>query len=375
VSWRIAFAVHDARPGGGQDRYALELVNGLSARHHVTLFARTATGLAQGVHLVRIETPNRPGLLRAGFFAARVARMIHRSSYDIVHTIGGAVPGASVITAQFCQAAWRVAQRRWPPEFQGRAERLYRVAETLVAARNERRAATSGALRALIAVSRSTRTEWLDAYGAAPRVRPVIPNAVDAARFALPAETRATVRRALEIPDGATVALIVGALVRKGIATAIEALAGLDANVYLVAVGAGPHDRIRAFAARHGVTARLRLLPPAPDVERYFAAADAFLFPTRYEPFGMVIAEAWAAGLPVVCAAAAGALEWARDGHEALIVADPADAPSFATALRQVREDPALATRLAEGGRALARQFTWDRVVRETEEAYRGALA
>jgi len=122
------------------------------------------------------------------------------------------------------------------------------------------------------------------------------------------------------------------------------------------------------------VADRLHLVQPTRDVHRYYHTADAFVFPTRYEPFGMVIVEAWAAGLPVISSACAGALEWSCDGETALHVASATDADAFARGARQLMDDRALAERLSTGGRALVSQFSWERVVRETERVYRTIL-
>lgn len=371
MTLRIAFAVHDARPGGGQDRYALELVNRLSANHQVTLLARSADGLASPVTFHKIDTPNRPGPLRATVFARKVRRVLAGGAWDIVHTIGGAYPGATVITAQYCQAGWQEASRRWPSSLTRPAERAYRALETHLALRHERRAATHPALLAMIGVSQRTLGEWKAAYGANPRKTAVIPNAVDIGRFQPgDAGDRTTLKAELRIPDSAPLLLLVGALVRKGIETALQSLVHLGSESHLLAIGAGPHSRIRSLASRLGVADRLRIRSPVSDIERYYRGCDLFLFPTRYEPFGMVIAEAWAAGLPVVCAGTAGALEWAKDGRDVLNVDDPTDAEGFADAARRILTDRDLASRLASAGRELAVNLSWERVVRETEAVY-----
>ncbi len=372
---RIAFAVHDARPGGGQDRYALELVNGLAQRHDVTLFACSASGLDPRVRFERIAVPRRPALLRARVFARRTRRRLRGASWDIVHTVGGALPGARVITAQFCQAGWGEAATRWPSALVGRAERAYRRLETALATGSERRAAGSPQLRALIGVSRRTAAEWRSAYGTEAPVLEVIPNGADLEVFRPAAPgAKERFRRAHGLPPDARVLLLVGALVRKGIETALAALAALPPEVHLVAVGAGPHARVTALARRLGVGDRLRLAAPVSAIERFYHGADVFLFPTRYEPFGMVVLEAWASGLPVVASGVTGALEWATPDEHALVVADPADAPGFAAAARRVLNEPALAATLADRGRALARGFGWERVVTATEAVYAAVL-
>ena len=63
-----------------------------------------------------------------------------------------------------------------------------------------------------------------------------------------------------------------------------------------------------------GAADRIHLTPAASQVERYYAAADLFLFPTFYDAFGLVVTEALASGLPVVCSREAGAAELIEDG-------------------------------------------------------------
>lgn len=372
---RIAFAVHDARPGGGQDRYALELVNGLARRNDVTLFASSASRIDAAVTFVPIEAAKRPLVLRAHQFARRATRLIERKSFDVVHAVGGALPGANVITAQFCHAHWLDVQTRTPSQLMGPFARWYRKADTRAAIRQESKALQSARLRALIGVSERVMSEWTTAYGIQPLHRAVIPNAVNFDRFASPT-TNVTheLRNTLSIPGEAFVLLTVGTLVRKGIETAIRCLSRLPKTVRLVAVGAGPHLRVHALARRIGVAERLRLVQPVPDIERYYHMANALLFPTQYEPFGMVIAEAWAAGLPVICSSTAGALEWSRHDETAIHVDRPTDDEAFATAVIRLVEHQEFAQRLADGGRNLARQFSWRRVVTETENLYRQIL-
>ncbi len=110
---KIALVVHDARPGGGQDRYVLELANRLSETHDVTLFARTTENLASTVTFHPVRAPARPLALLARTFAHRARKALSQQRWDIVHCVGGALPGASVVTAQYCHHAWRQAARKW----------------------------------------------------------------------------------------------------------------------------------------------------------------------------------------------------------------------------------------------------------------------
>ncbi len=373
---KIALVVHDARPGGGQDRYVLELANRLSETHDVTLFARTTESLASTVTFHPIRAPARPLALLARTFAHRARRALSQQQWDIVHCVGGALPGASVVTAQYCHHAWRQAARKWRSELIGTGERIYRAADIRLAMHDERKTARHPALRGLIGVSRRTLDEWRSAYGAAPPVQAVVHNGVDLGQFNPgTSEARRRLRSSLKLPDSSKVALIVGALVRKGIETAVWALGPLPDHIHLVAVGAGPRERVRSLAVRAGVSGRVHVVDPVGDIERYYAGADLLVLPTRYEPFGMVVAEAWACGLPVVASGVTGATEWATNGDSVLLVSDPTNVQGFAKCLIRVLEDASLAERLSRGGRDLARRFSWERVVADTESVYEKVLA
>ena len=85
-------------------------------------------------------------------------------------------------------------------------------------------------------------------------------------------------------------------------------------------VGAGDAARIEALAGRHGVAGRLRLLGRRADVERWYQAADLFVFPTAYEAFPLVGLEAAASALPLVATAVNGIEDLVQDGDAGLLV-------------------------------------------------------
>lgn len=105
-----------------------------------------------------------------------------------------------------------------------------------------------------------------------------------------------------------------------------------------------------AQAARHVTLAGHR-----PDLAERLAHAGLLLHCRPDEPFGMVLVEAMAAGLPVVAPAAAGPLEIVVDGETGLLY-PPGDAAAAAARVLQLVRDPALAERMGAAGRERARQ-------------------
>jgi len=352
---RVALAIHRVRPGGGQDRYALELARRLGGACELDLITLAAEGeLPAGVRVRRVPAPRRPLLVAAPLFRMGARLLARGGRYDLVHTVGGALPGAQVVTAQFCHAEWR---RLMP------GADWYQRIVTAQAVRDERAAYRHPRLAAVIAVSTRTAAELERHYGPLSVPVYVVPNAVDLDRFApRPHAPRARPRL-----------LFVGAFERKGLDVAIRALARLRHDAELVAVGGGDHERYRRLAAALGIADRVTLEPPRADIAAVFAAADLFVFPTRYEPFGMVIGEALASGLPVVTSGRAGAADLIRDGVSGWVVTDPEDDAAFAAAVDRILEDDDARAAMGRAAREAVKDLTWDSVAAQTLEVYRSA--
>ncbi len=187
-------------------------------------------------------------------------------------------------------------------------------------------------------------TAYITAQGWAPSRVHYLPN------FA-PDFAGATPER-LGIPPGTPLVLAMGRLHRnKAFDVLIQALARLP-GVHAVIAGEGP-DRpaLEALARDQGVQGRLHMPGWRQDTDALLAGCDVLACPSRHEPLGNVVVEAFSAGRPIVAAAAAGPRELIRPNEDGLLV--PIDDPAaLATSLGLLLETPALATRLALAARA-----------------------
>lgn len=185
----------------------------------------------------------------------------------------------------------------------------------------------------------------------------VIPSAVDLERFR-PGIDASGLRADLRL-DGKRVAVFTGRLVpHKGVDVILQALVQLPVDVVLVVIGAGPRlPSLVGLARRLGVEQRVRFCPAVSDEElpRYLALGDVFVFPSqnRLEGFGLVVAEAMAAGLPVVIADMPGVREVIEPGSEGLL-AEPLIASDLAEKMLTILDDRALARRMGRAGRERA---------------------
>jgi len=178
----------------------------------------------------------------------------------------------------------------------------------------------------------------------------VLPSGIDASFLKLP----------MSRPDWGWRLLYVGRIdARKGIDTAVAALARLPVPAMLTVVGDGDERARRALqaqAAELGLDGRVKLVGARPrhELPVLYAAADVLVFPARWEePWGLVPLEAMALGCPVVTTARGGTGEYLRPGDNCLTI--PVDDPdALAAAVTRLSLDFPLRARLREAGLGLA---------------------
>lgn len=200
------------------------------------------------------------------------------------------------------------------------------------------------------------------------------------------AERLAALRESLDLPEGATVLGIVGRLIEwKGQGRLVEALAQLRArghDVVLLVVGgeshgvrAGSEAELRALADRLGVADQVRFCGHVAEPLGHVELMDILVSASDGEPFGIVLLEAMALGVPVVAVAKSGPLEILADGESGVLV--PASTPGdLADGIERLLDDPGLRERIAEGGRRRYEEtFTADRMARELGAMLRGLVS
>jgi UDP-glucose:(heptosyl)LPS alpha-1,3-glucosyltransferase len=190
--------------------------------------------------------------------------------------------------------------------------------------RVERRLFASPWLRAVICNSKMVRDEIHERFGLSLEKLPVVYNAVDSDVFSPELKQhRAAVRQKLGVPDAATVFLLVGSgYARKGVATAIQALARLPSDTYLFVVGRDKSEgRYKRLAQQLGIAQRVLLMGAQDDPKPFYGAADVFVLPTLYDPCPNAALEAMASGLPIVTSTKCGAAELVTENDAGLVCA------------------------------------------------------
>jgi len=178
-------------------------------------------------------------------------------------------------------------------------------------------------------------------------------------------------RSSLDTPEDAFVVASSGRFVgRKGFDSLLRAVARIP-GAWLWLMGEGEkRAELEALARELGIAERTRFTGWVTEPMDYVASASVFVMPSRHEPLGNVILEAWQSGSPVVSTRSEGPSWFVRDGEDALLC-EIDDVEGMATAILALRDNPALGPHLAEAGKArIAAEFTRARILDAYEELF-----
>ncbi len=189
--------------------------------------------------------------------------------------------------------------------------------------------------------------------------------------FAVAREAEPASRATERTPQDAPLLLCMGRLHSdKAHDVSLHALAELP-GCWMWIAGAGEDEaKLKALARRLGVEGRVRFLGWRLDASALYHAADVCLFPSRFEPLGNTVIQAWAHRIPLVTAASAGPGALVRAEEDALLVPID-DAPATAAAVRRLLADRPLAAQLVEAGAArVTGEFAPPQVVAQWRELF-----
>ncbi|MFW5772978.1 MAG: glycosyltransferase family 4 protein [Phototrophicaceae bacterium] len=231
--------------------------------------------------------------------------------------------------------------------------------------------------RRVIAISHSTARDVHQTLGIPAERIDVAACGYDAAAYRpLPRAEVDAFRRAQNLPERFW--LFVGTLEpRKNLVTLLDAYARLPRAERLPLVLGGGHgwlyDDIFERIQRHGLADKVRLpgFIPAEDLPLWYNSADAFVFPSVFEGFGLPVLEAMACGTPVIVSDASSLPEVAGSAGMCL---PPHDIDAWAEGLRRAIHDDAWREQAAARGIEQASNFTWAETARQTIASYQRAL-
>lgn len=356
----VAIVVHDFNHNFGQGRYCVEIARRLALRCRITVIANSiGTQKIEGVEYRRVRALRRHAFSTVLSFIPGAEFAVRFGDFDVVHAQGLTSWSADVITGHICNAA----RTRASAASHARSRWFMRLIIPLERAFYRQKRA-----RHLIAISQALEREIRAEYGW-NRDSTVIHHGTDTQVFqpARDAAARVALRLRFKLPADGWAWLFMGEAV-KGLRQAIALLPAYP-EAHLLVVSRSDFSIYRRQAELLGVAGRVVFHGFESHPEDAFRAADVFVYPSDYDPFGMVASEAMATGLPVIVGQHIGAAELVESGRNGLLC-DPADDKSIRNALDFLRQDSAAAARLGAAGRKTVLDVSWNHCADRTHAVY-----
>lgn len=179
-----------------------------------------------------------------------------------------------------------------------------------------------------------------------------------------------------DIPADHTVLFTPGRLHQKKAQDTLIRAMTLIPNATLLLAGTGSlKDSLQQLSIELGVDDRVKFLGLRKDISRLFERADICVFPSRFEPLGNVVLEAWATSTPLVSAASQGPSWLVKDGETGLLF-EVDDVEGCASQVNRLIADPDLAAHLAAAGlRRFQSDFSMDVIVSQYRALFESLLA
>ena len=184
-------------------------------------------------------------------------------------------------------------------------------------------------------------------------------------------EKKREVRAKYQLPDHYI--LNVGSIEeRKNALSAVQALMMLPEQIHLVIVGRHTEytDKVEHFIKENKLEERVHIISNVPfdDLPVFYQLAEIFVYPSRFEGFGIPIIEALYSGIPVV--AATGSCLEEAGGPDSIYV-HPDDIKGMADAFKQIYTDPERKKNMIEKGHSFAKRFSEEKQAEEILNIYK----
>lgn len=353
----------------GIGNYSRRCINGIGQlwpETDLVLFAphkNNAKAVRELTAKVRYVHPQRKGALPLLWWRNKgMCDDIKREGVDIFHGLSNELPfGIDKAGCKTIVTIHDLIFRLLPHTF-GLADRKILTAKTKYACRTA---------DVIVAVSECTKRDIIRLYGTPEeKIRVVYQSISGLFRHDVTEETKKEVREKLSLPE--RYLLCVGTIEeRKNQATVVKALQHLPEDYHLVLVGGGKGyaSVVKETAQQLGVASRLHILRGLSNMElpAIYQMAETFVLLSRYEGFGIPIAEALASGIPVI--AATGSCLEEAGGPDSIYV-NPDDDKGVAENVLRIATDKSMRERMIERGKEYSLLFTDEHQAEELAKIY-----
>jgi UDP-glucose:(heptosyl)LPS alpha-1,3-glucosyltransferase len=371
---KIALVRKDFSPkGGGGERYSVDLARGLrDSGHEVHVFAHRYEPM-RGVSFHSVAVPLKPFGLQNWLFAQNVRHALSKNEFDIVNGISQIYPQDIYRLGDGIHKHWLTVRR--PRMFSHVYDKISPRHRLLL--HLEKKIFSPGNYKRIIANSELCKQHAIKYYKVPPQLVDVIFCGVDFAIFNSSVRNEgAQLRRSLGIGREPLVVLFVGTnYERKGLDTVFQGISRLryKEKYRLLVVGKGNIPRYQRFAQKLGLQEITVFCGYQEHMPPFYGAADIFVLPSYYDPFGNVCLEAMACGLPVITTRETGVSELMAHGRSGFVMDHPGEISTLANWLEAL-EDPELRRSMGAEAQEQVAFLTIERNVERTILAYEKVL-
>jgi len=335
---KIGLVIGAYHSRGGLERVAVETARALRDRgHRVVVITQRAqpTPADHDIEIVRVGGFKTQIAARAATFPIAATRAVGALALDVLYAFGSSVLVPAVVRLPGAHRSWwQLANEEWPANtVDGLRRRMnphHRITLALDAA-----VLGYGVPHEVLAAGEWAADEIRRYY---PRIADrvsILPDGVNLGEFSYDADARGAMRDAWNVGDGPVLLCVATELRRKGLDTLFDGFKLVRNEIptaTLIVGGRAPAADIRALAVARGVADGVRAIGEIESMPAAYSAADALMFPTRFDPWGLPIVEALACGTPVAASARAGASSAIRDGETGSLILDPKEPKQVAHA-------------------------------------------
>jgi len=336
----------------GSCRYAVEVFTHFIRKgHEVHVYSNSWDKELEktGLHFHKIPSIKGNFILQELSFMVFATSIMKFKKYDLVYSQPGRFFSPDVAGVHICATNGIIGQLPKEP-----SQRVLYMIER----RNLKKC------KKIIAVSEHIKMELVSNYSVPPEKVTVIHNGINTEEFRPATEKeRTSAREMFGIPKEAFVILFAGKpFSRKGLEYLMRAMPFIKRKAFLFIVGNEEIEKYANLIKESRLEERLKHVKFMEKISDAYHAADMFVFPTIYEPFGLVITEAMASGLPVITSRTSGAAEIMEDGKDGLLLDDPTDANEIAAKINRLIDDSGLREELRKTELQKLGDYSWDNV-------------
>ena len=362
---------------GGAEQFVQGYIHQLAeVGHDIHIFANQwSPSNHPNIHFHHVPSFKVNAFIRTLSFAWFAARAVSKESFDIIQSHEKTWKQNVYRVGDGCHKEWLEQRKRLTPKLKG-FFLSYNPFHQLIL-KLERNLFESGQCTKFIAISQMVKKNILKHYQCSQENISVVYNGVDLTRFHPDNRNkyRAIIREELGISENSILILFVGSgFERKGLKALLLSTQHFRPEDWrLLIVGKGKLSKYLEFAPAN-LRSQILHKEPIPDIEKYYSAADIFVLPSIYEPFGNANLEALASALPIITTRNCGSADIIQHGGNGLIVETPESSQEIAENIN-ILFDPLLRKSMGQKGRALAEKFSMKKNTFEMLKTYQEIIA